>query len=70
MISPMGGFASTPQQDPLLAGHRLNIFVHDQERSLRFHLDRLGFRWVSIPGCSLGSAELPSRLQTAARSAH
>jgi serine phosphatase RsbU (regulator of sigma subunit)/catechol 2,3-dioxygenase-like lactoylglutathione lyase family enzyme len=48
------------RQDPHLRVHAVNIFVRDQERSLRFYLDRLGFelafdarlpngqRWVAV----------------------
>jgi serine phosphatase RsbU (regulator of sigma subunit)/predicted enzyme related to lactoylglutathione lyase len=34
------------QQDPYLSLHFVIIFVRDQERSLRFYLDQLGFRLV------------------------
>jgi phosphoserine phosphatase RsbU/P len=40
----MGTFGSTPRQDPHLRLHCVNIFVRDQDRSLRFYLDQLGFR--------------------------
>src|SRR5512145_25597 len=30
--------------DPFLRVHAVNIYVKDQERSLRFYLDTLGFR--------------------------
>jgi len=48
------------QKNPYLRVHAVNIFVHDQERSLRFYLDQLGFdlafdvrmesgdRWVAV----------------------
>jgi len=48
------------QKNPYLRVHAVNIFVHDQERSLRFYLDKLGFdlafdvrmeggeRWVAV----------------------
>src|ERR1700738_4387446 len=48
------------RQDPLLRLHSVNVFVHDQERSLRFFVDQLGFhvaydtrlqsgdRWVAV----------------------
>jgi serine phosphatase RsbU (regulator of sigma subunit)/catechol 2,3-dioxygenase-like lactoylglutathione lyase family enzyme len=51
---------SSPRQDPHLRLHCINIFVRDQERSLRFYLDQLGFhlafdvrlqsgeRWVAV----------------------
>ncbi len=59
IITPMDG---TPidAQDPLLRLHSVNVFVHDQERSIRFYLDQLGFhvafdtrlqsgeRWVAV----------------------
>src|ERR1041385_1139554 len=31
------------RQQPFLRIHAVNIFVRDQERSLRFYLDQLGF---------------------------
>jgi serine phosphatase RsbU (regulator of sigma subunit) len=63
--SPMfgGGDGSTPRlsrQDQYLRLHCVNIFVRDQDRSLRFFLDQLGFhlafdtrlqsgdRWVAV----------------------
>jgi len=33
-------------QDPYLSLHFIMIFVRDQERSLRFYLDQLGFRLI------------------------
>src|SRR5712692_9268167 len=57
---PMGALASTPRQNPHLRLHCVNIFVRDQDRSLRFYLDQLGFhlaldarlqsgdRWVAV----------------------
>jgi serine phosphatase RsbU (regulator of sigma subunit) len=33
-----------PDADPFLRVHAVNVFVRDQERSLRFYLDTLGFR--------------------------
>lgn len=51
---------SPPRQDPYLRLHCINIFVRDQERSLRFYVDQLGFhiafdvrlqsgeRWVAV----------------------
>ena len=56
----MGTFGSTPRQDLHLRLHCVNIFVRDQDRSLRFYLDQLGFhlaldarlqsgdRWVAV----------------------
>ena len=56
----MDGFASPPRQDLHLRLHCVNIFVRDQDRSLRFYLDQLGFhlaldarlqsgdRWVAV----------------------
>src|ERR1700729_2343937 len=55
-----GGTASGPdQRGTYLSVHAVNIFVRDQERSLRFYLDQLGFnlafdaqvqsgRWVAV----------------------
>src|ERR1700736_4156794 len=34
------------RQDPYFCLHFVMIFVRDQERSLRFYVDRLGFRLV------------------------
>src|SRR6266853_1786910 len=60
IIAPMGTRASTPRQDVHLRLHCVNIFVRDQDRSLRFYLDQLGFhlaldarlqsgdRWVAV----------------------
>src|SRR6266403_3022161 len=60
IIAPMGTLASTPRQDLHLRLHCVNIFVRDQDRSLRFYLDQLGFhlaldarlqsgdRWVAV----------------------
>src|SRR6266850_1867581 len=60
IIAPMDGFASPPRQDLHLRLHCVNIFVRDQDRSLRFYLDQLGFhlaldarlqsgdRWVAV----------------------
>jgi serine phosphatase RsbU (regulator of sigma subunit) len=48
------------EQDPYLGIHSVNVFVRDQDRSLRFYVDRLGFhvafdarvqsgqRWVAV----------------------
>jgi len=56
----MGTLASTPRKDLHLRLHCVNIFVRDQDRSLRFYLDQLGFhlaldarlqsgdRWVAV----------------------
>src|SRR4051794_12655342 len=40
----MDGSSYPEPQDPLLRLHCVNVFVHDQERSVRFYLDQLGFR--------------------------
>src|SRR5438309_3555117 len=60
IIAPMGTLASAPRQDLHLRLHCVNIFVRDQDRSLRFYLDQLGFhlaldarlqsgdRWVAV----------------------
>ena len=34
------------KQDPYLSLHFVMVFVRDQERSLRFYLDQLGFRLI------------------------
>ena len=56
----MGGSLSQVRQDLYLRLHCINIFVRDQDRSLRFYLDQLGFhlafdarlqsgdRWVAV----------------------
>ena len=59
----MGSFPSAPAVDvhrPHLRVHAINIYVHDQEQSLRFFRDQLGFdlafdaqlqtgdRWVAV----------------------
>jgi serine phosphatase RsbU (regulator of sigma subunit)/catechol 2,3-dioxygenase-like lactoylglutathione lyase family enzyme len=56
----MGGAPSRPRQEPYFRLHCVNIFVRDQERSLRFYVDQLGFhlafdaklqsgeRWVAV----------------------
>ena len=56
----MGTLASTPRHDLHLRLHCVNIFVRDQDRSVRFYLDQLGFhlaldarlqsgdRWVAV----------------------
>jgi len=36
-----------PSPDPILRIHCIKVFVRDQERSLRFYLDQLGFRLVA-----------------------
>ena len=41
-MTPMG--SSSSLQAPYLGINAVNIFVRDQERSLRFYLDQLGFR--------------------------
>jgi serine phosphatase RsbU (regulator of sigma subunit) len=38
--------ARSPERQPHLRIQAINIFVRDQERSLRFYLDQLGFRLV------------------------
>ena len=56
----MGTVPSTLRQSPHLRIHCINVFVHDQDRSLRFFVDQLGFnvafdtrvqsgeRWVGV----------------------
>jgi serine phosphatase RsbU (regulator of sigma subunit) len=56
----MGGSLSQVRQDLYLRLHCINVFVRDQDRSLRFYLDQLGFhlafdarlqsgdRWVAV----------------------
>ena len=56
----MGSSPSRARQDPYLRMHCVNVYVRDQERSLRFYLDQLGFhlafdtrlqtgeRWVAV----------------------
>jgi phosphoserine phosphatase RsbU/P len=39
--------SSEPSPDPILRIHCVKVFVRDQERSLRFYLDQLGFRLVA-----------------------
>jgi len=51
---------AAPRQDPYLRMHSVTIFVRDQDRSLRFYIDQLGFtlvgdvrfqtgrRWVAV----------------------
>ncbi len=60
--SPLGpdSLAVAQKRQPHLRIHAINIFVHDQEKSLRFYLDQLGFslvgdvrfgsgdRWVAV----------------------
>lgn len=36
--------AEEPTRDPFLRMHAVNVYVRDQERSLRFYLDKLGFQ--------------------------
>jgi serine phosphatase RsbU (regulator of sigma subunit) len=36
--------AEEPARDPFLRMHAVNVYVRDQERSLRFYLDMLGFQ--------------------------
>ena len=38
---------SSPALDPILRIHCIKIFVRDQEQSLRFYVDQLGFRLVA-----------------------
>jgi len=40
----MDGAASSASENGLLRIHCVNVYVRDQERSLRFYLDQLGFR--------------------------
>lgn len=40
-MTPMG---SSPPIHPYLRVHAVNVYVRDQDRSLRFYLDRLGFQ--------------------------
>src|SRR5258708_13351716 len=56
----MGTVPSTLRQSPHLRIHCINVFVRDQDRSLRFFVDQLGFnvafdtrvqsgeRWVGV----------------------
>jgi serine phosphatase RsbU (regulator of sigma subunit)/catechol 2,3-dioxygenase-like lactoylglutathione lyase family enzyme len=56
----MGASPSSASQDPHLRLHCVNVYVRDQDRSLRFYLDQLGFhlafdarlqsgdRWVAV----------------------
>src|SRR5260370_1283424 len=56
----MGTVPSTLRQSPHLRIHCINVFVRDQDRSLRFFVDQLGFnvafdtrvqsgeRWVAV----------------------
>lgn len=56
----MSGPSPFPGANPLLRIHCVNVFVRDQERSLRFYIDQLGFqlafdtrqqsgeRWVAV----------------------
>jgi serine phosphatase RsbU (regulator of sigma subunit)/catechol 2,3-dioxygenase-like lactoylglutathione lyase family enzyme len=44
IIARMGSAASPTPQDAHLRLHCVNVFVRDQERSLRFFLEQLGFR--------------------------
>ena len=39
-------FLRLDSQDPYLCLHFIMIFVRDQEKSLRFYIDQLGFRVV------------------------
>ena len=43
IISPMGSSPPSSRTDPHLRIHSISIFVRDQDRSLRFYLDQLGF---------------------------
>jgi phosphoserine phosphatase RsbU/P len=45
IIPPMDS-SSQPVADPLLRLHCVNVFVRDQEQSLQFYRDQLGFRVV------------------------
>jgi serine phosphatase RsbU (regulator of sigma subunit)/catechol 2,3-dioxygenase-like lactoylglutathione lyase family enzyme len=56
----MGSIPPGPRQEPYFRLHCVNIFVRDQDRSLRFYVDQLGFhlafdarlqsseRWVAV----------------------
>jgi serine phosphatase RsbU (regulator of sigma subunit)/catechol 2,3-dioxygenase-like lactoylglutathione lyase family enzyme len=56
----MNGSLSRPEQHPYLRMHCVNVYVRNQDRSLRFYLDQLGFhlafdtrlqtgeRWVAV----------------------
>jgi serine phosphatase RsbU (regulator of sigma subunit)/catechol 2,3-dioxygenase-like lactoylglutathione lyase family enzyme len=56
----MNGSSSRPEQHPHLRMHCVNVYVRNQDRSLRFYLDQLGFhlafdtrlqtgeRWVAV----------------------
>ncbi len=60
IIAPMGTVPSPLRQSPHLRLHCVNVFVRDQDRSLRFFVDQLGFnvafdtrvqsgeRWVGV----------------------
>src|SRR4029077_1359310 len=60
IIAPMATVPSPLRQSPHLRLHCVNVFVHDQDRSLRFFVDQLGFnvafdtrvqsgeRWVGV----------------------
>src|SRR6202790_2583709 len=60
IIPRMGSSPSRARQDLYLRMHCVNVYVRDQERSLRFYLDQLGFhlafdtrlqtgeRWVAV----------------------
>jgi serine phosphatase RsbU (regulator of sigma subunit)/catechol 2,3-dioxygenase-like lactoylglutathione lyase family enzyme len=59
-MAPMGSVSRLDRHEPYLRIHAVNIFVRDQDRSLRFYLDQLGFelafdallqsgqRWVAV----------------------
>ena len=66
-------------QEPYVSLHFIIIFVRDQERSLRFYLDQLGFRlivdarvagirWPATATRSTASAPSARRCPTSARS--
>ena len=40
---------------PYLRLHTVNIYVKDQDRSLEFYVEKLGFTLASIPACNPGS---------------
>src|SRR5271169_2046956 len=46
IIAPMGT-SSQPPADPILRIHCVKVFVRDQEQSLRFYRDQLGFHLVA-----------------------
>jgi phosphoserine phosphatase RsbU/P len=43
-LSIISAMADEPERDPFLRMHAVNVYVRNQERSLRFFLDTLGFQ--------------------------